>query len=159
MRQSGKQTLIGSVGETKNLGGLAGTLKQIARFYEFTDPPAETVMESRPVWKIVGTLRSEFEESMIKAFGGLEKKTNNFPGQMPTNIEIFVGVDDAFPCKIEYRNRPKKDSPKSNVLTRIVYFNVSLNGEPIPMDKYKDNLLDGVYQTEDITDRVIRSIR
>ena len=162
VRQRGKLALIGSVGETKNLGGLAGTLKQIAQFYEFADLPMETVMkggESQPVRKIIGSLRSDFEESMTKAFGGLEKKTKNFPSQMPTNIEIFVGRDDTFPYKIEYQNRPKADSPKRIILTRIVYFNVSLNSEPIPMDKYRDNLLEGVYRTEDITDRVIRSIR
>jgi len=166
VRQRGRQSLIGNVGETKNLGGLSGTLKQIARFYGFADSPGETVMdggESRPVWKIVGTLRSEFEESMTKAFGGLEKKTNNFPNQMPTDIEIFIGVDDAFPYKIEYRNRPKADSSKRTVLTRIVYSDVSLNGEPIPELKFsafdKGNLPEGVYQTDDITEQVIRSIR
>ena len=166
VRRTNKQATIGNVGETKNLGGLVGTLKQIARFYEFTDPPQKNVLEggeSQSVWRIVGSLRTDFEESMAKAFGGLDKKTKNFPNQMPTNVEIYIGTDDAFPYKIEYQNRPKTDSPKRTALTRIVYFDVFLNGEPIPELKFsafdKGDLPEGVFQPTDITDRVIRSIR
>ena len=166
VRRTNKQSLVGSVGETKNLGGLTGTLKQIARFYEFADPPKEAVMEggeSQPVWKIVGTLRPGFWERMIQTFGGLERKTFNYPRQMPTDIEIYIGRDDAFPYKIEYQNRPQEDSPKRTLLTRIVYFDVSLNGEPIPEFKFsafdKGELPEGVLQADDETDQVIGTLR
>ena len=165
IQQKGKQSLIGTVVETKNWGGLAGTLKQITNFYEFTDSPKETVMEggeSQHVWKIAGTLRPVFWEKMVKAFGGLERRTLNYPRQMPTDIEIFIGKDDVFPYKIEYQNRPQEDSPKRTMLTRIVYFDVSLNGEPIPEFKFsafdKGELPEGVFQADDDTERMIQSL-
>ncbi len=165
VRRSNKQALLGSVGEIKNLGGLLGTLKQIARFYEFTESPKETVMEggsSLSVWKLVGTLRPEYWDKMVKVFGGLEPKTQNFPGQMPTDIEIFIGRDNAFPYKIEYQNRLQKESTTRTLLTRIVYFDVSCNGEPIPEFKFsafdKGESPEGVFQTTDETARLIRSL-
>ena len=166
IRRRNRLSLFGSVGEVKNLGGLSGALKQIAKFYEFTDPHEETVLEgnkSLPVWRISGPLRPEFLERMIKAFGGLERKTNNYPRQMPTNIEICIGKGDAFPHKIEYHNRPQEDSPKRTVLTRIVYYDVSLNGEPIPEFKFSafDNgdLPEGVFRADDDTPRAIQGAR
>jgi len=162
VRQKGKQATIGSVGDVKNLGGLSGTLKQISQFYEFTESPKETVSDSRSVWKVVGSLRPEYRESMIKSFGGLERKTSNYPRQMPTDIEIDIGRDDAFPYRIEYQNRPQDYSPKITVLTRIVYFDVSLNDEPIPEFKFsafdKGDLPKGVFRHEDDTVRMIRSL-
>jgi len=114
--------------------------------------------ESQSVWKIVGSLRPGLWEKMIEAFGGLERKTFDYPRQMPTDIEVCIGKDDAFPYKIEYQNRPQEDSPKRAILTRIVYFDVSLNGEPIPEFKFsafdKGELPEGVLRADDITESV-----
>ena len=163
VRQTGKQETIGSVGEIKDLGGVAGTLKQIARFYEFTDIPKESVLEDgRAVWKITGSLSSDHWETMVKAFGGLERK-KFYPRQMPTDIEVCIGKDDVFPYRIEYRNRPLRDSPKRTLLTRIVYFDVILNGEPLPELKFsafdEGKLPEGVLRAIDDTNRVIQSIK
>ncbi|MDR1270583.1 MAG: hypothetical protein LBK82_13760, partial [Planctomycetaceae bacterium] len=110
IKQSKKEPRFTQISEVRNLGGLAGQLRQIDRFYEFLTPAqAETLEEgeSIAVWKITGVIRPTYFDSLIKQFGGLDKK-KRFPPVFPSDIEIWIGRNDGFPYKIRYLNRPSE---------------------------------------------------
>lgn len=165
IRQSAKGQQYFSIGEVRNLGGMAGVLRQIDRFYEFAVAPIKERLEgseSVAVWKLTGTVRKEHYDALLKQFGGLGKK-GKLPSDFPSDIELYVGQDDFFPYKIRYLNRPMESSKKRLPLSETSYFNVILNGEEIPEGNFalfneNGEYPEGVFDFQDDTTRFIQSL-
>ncbi len=162
IRNSKKRTDLSCIAEVENLGGLAGTLKQIARLYEFTAEPVEDQEADMSVWKWTGTLRKERYDVLLKQFGGLGKK-NALPSDFPSDIEVHIGQGDAFPYKITFLNRPYEDSKKRTPLSETTYFDVILNGEPIPAGNFppfseNGRRPEGLFNFQDDTNLTIRAL-
>jgi hypothetical protein len=164
IKQSKKEPRFTQISEVRNLGGLAGQLRQIDRFYEFSVPAqSETLSEggSIDVLKIVGVLRPVHFDTLINQFGGLDKK-KKYPPTFPSDIEIWLGRQDGFPYKIRYLNRPSEKSARRSVLLQSSYFNVILNGEEIPSVRFaafdQGEYLEGVFGFQDITTAFIKSL-
>ncbi|MDR2115184.1 MAG: hypothetical protein LBP87_02260 [Planctomycetaceae bacterium] len=164
IKQSKKEPRFTQISEVRNLGGLAGQLRQIDRFYEFVAPAQPETLEeddSILVWKITGTIRLNYFDDLIKQFGGLDKK-KRYPQDFPSDIEIWIGRNDGFPYKIRYLNRPSEKSSKRTLLLQSSYFNVILDGEAIPSVRFatfeQGEYLDGVFGFQDITASFIQSL-
>ncbi|MDR1963624.1 MAG: hypothetical protein LBQ50_07575 [Planctomycetaceae bacterium] len=164
IKQSKKEPRFTQISEVRNLGGLAGQLRQIDRFYEFSTPAQTETFEedgSIVVWKIAGVLRQAYFEDLLKQFGGLDKK-KKYPPDFPSDIEIWIGSHDGFPYKIRYLNRSSEKSVKRFLLLQSTYFNVILDGEEIPSVRFatfeQGEHLEGVFGFQDITAAFIKSL-
>ncbi|MDR2757644.1 MAG: hypothetical protein LBC20_18290 [Planctomycetaceae bacterium] len=164
IKQSKKEPRFTQISEVRNLGGLAGQLRQIDRFYEFITPALPETLEednSIVVWKIIGVVRPNYFDGLINQFGGLDKK-KRYPPNFPSDIEIWIGRNDGFPYKIQYLNRPSEKSTKRSFLLQSSYFNVILDGEEIPSVRFatfeQGEYLEGVFGFQDITTSFIQSL-
>lgn len=162
VKRSKKTVVHKTAGETWNLGGLVGMLKQIDRFYEMNEAVLENEpSENGPVWKITGTLRKSYFDAFSKRLGGVDKKGRN-PADLPSDIEIHLGRQDLFPYKIRYLNRASESSSSLKMLSEITYFDVLLNGEEIPefhfMTFDRGEMSEGVFDFQDATTAFIRSL-
>ncbi|MDR2441041.1 MAG: hypothetical protein LBE12_16900 [Planctomycetaceae bacterium] len=164
IKRSKKEPRFTQISEVRNLGGLAGQLRQIDRFYEFIVPALPETLEedsSIVVWKITGVVRPNYFDSLIGQFGGLDKK-KKYPPNFPSDVEIWIGRNDGFPYKIRYLNRPSEKSTKRSLLLQSSYFNVILDGEEIPAVRFatfdQGEYLEGVFGFQDITASFIQSL-
>ncbi|GHT44400.1 hypothetical protein FACS189454_01640 [Planctomycetales bacterium] len=149
------------VNEVRNLGGLAATLRQVTRFYEFkTQPVQDNLAGDEPITaiKLTGSLNSVYYKDMLGRFGGLDKKGHN-PANLPTDIEIWLGRVNDFPYQIRYLNRRNQDKETKTVIFQERYFNTILNGETIPLLKFAPlTPPEGVFTVQDETENFIRSL-
>ncbi len=162
VQKSKRKTEFSSIAAVENLGGLAATLHQILRIYEFGDVPVEETQESQTVWRLSGTLRKASFDALLKQFGGLGKK-DSFPSDFPSDIEIHIGQDDIFPYKISFLNRPTENSPKRTPLSETAYFDVVVNGDAIPASNFapfseNGERPEGLFDYRDDTNLVIRQL-
>ncbi len=164
IRNSKKRKDLSSIAEVENLGGLAATLRQIAKIYEFSEPVESdwAGTPDRSLWKVSGTVRKERHEELLKLFGGADKK-GKLPSDFPSDIELHVGQKDFFPYKIIYLNRPAENSKTRTPLSETAYYDVILNGEPIPAGNFalfseNGERPEGVFNFQDDTNLVIRSL-
>ncbi|MDR0338318.1 MAG: hypothetical protein LBI18_14675 [Planctomycetaceae bacterium] len=164
IRKSKREPRFSQISEVRNLGGLAGQLRQIDRFYEFTTPAQPEMLEeggSFVVWKIAGVIRPSYFDSLMNQFGGLGKK-KKYPLDFPSDVEIWIGRQDGFPYKIRYLNRPSEKSVKRSLLLQSSYFNVILDGEEIPVIRFaafeQGEHLEGVFGFQDVTASFIQSL-
>lgn len=162
IKRSRKPDLHRTAGETWNLGGLVGMLKQIDRFYEIDEVVQDGGSdENTPLWKMTGKLRKPYFDSFAKPLGGVDKK-GRYPSELPSDLEIHLGRHDLFPYKIRYLNRPSEASSSLRMLSEIAYFDVLLNGEEIPelhfMTFDRGEMSEGVFDFQDATRSFIRSL-
>jgi len=159
LQETNMEMLFAHVSEVHNLGGLAGKMRQISRFYEFSLSVQENLHteETIPTLKLTGRLRSILHAEMLTMFGGLDK-LGNYPADFPSDIELWLGRHNDFPYKIRYLRRISEHSEQKKLLYQESFFNVVLNGTPIPASRF-DPLKppDGVFAVDD-TDRFIRAL-
>ncbi|MDR1054043.1 MAG: hypothetical protein LBL39_07690 [Planctomycetaceae bacterium] len=156
----GDSDMFKQVGMLWNVGGIAGVLGQISRFYEFGElPKAETIDNTKTV-KLVGSLRKTYFDLLLQDHGGLEAK-DRYPSHLPCDIEVYIGADDSFPRKIRYLNRKTESAKPTNLLVEINYTNITINGNPIPEHRFstfQNEVPIGVSKIDSNTDQYIKSL-
>jgi len=168
LRTTQREVFFSQAGEVRNLGGLAGKMRQISRFYEFSLPVQETLQvpvrdslqkeDAVPVLKLSGTLRSLHYSDLLASFGGLSPQ-GHYPREFPSDIEIWIGQLDDFPYRIRYLRRTSADSEQKSLLFQESFFNVVLDGETLPRTKFdRLTIPDDVLSVSDETDNVIRAL-
>jgi len=132
LRLANKEGEFRHVSEVRHLGGLAGIMRQICNFYEFSPPTQENLHdeETIPAWKLTGTLKSIHRKSLLEKFGGLDKK-GHYPPDFPSDIEIWFGRHNDFPYKIRYLRRASERSSQKTLLFQESFYKVTLNSTPI----------------------------
>ena len=159
LKETQREVFFSQVSEVRNLGGLAGMMRQIHRFYEFSPATQEILQgdEAVSALKLTGTLRSMHRKELLTQFGGLDKK-GQYPPGFPSDIEVWLGRHNDFPYRIRYLRRDTDESEPRNLLLQESFFNVVLNGATIPDSKF--SLLtppEDVFQRDD-TDNFIKSL-
>ncbi|MDR2762821.1 MAG: hypothetical protein LBB88_09490 [Planctomycetaceae bacterium] len=148
------------VGKLWNVGGLAGVLGQIDRFYEFTElPKTETIEEGVKAIKLVGSMRSVYLEFLLSNQGF--KGGDRYPLNLPSDIEVYIGLVDSFPRRIKYFNRRGVKSKPTTLLVEINYENVIINGDPIPEHRFstfQSEVPAGVSKIDASTEQYIKSL-
>ena len=159
LRDTQRNLFFSHVGEVRNLGGLAGKMRQISRFYEFSPPTREDLhdREAVPTWKLTGTLRSIYRRELLGKFGGLDERRGNYPVSFPSDIEIWIGRHDNFPYKIRYLRRPSEHSEQRRPLYQESFHNVELDGPPLPSVTFAPLTFHGV-RVSDETDNFLRAL-
>ena len=118
-------------------------------------------LDTLPVWIVQGVWRPEAlapiaPELAKQAAEGRSLDLNKLPAQMPEQVLVYLGQDDYFPYRIEYRRRPTKpgksgaaaSSTMSSMLI-IELYEVRLNGAIDPQQfVYQPSGVDVVDATE-----------
>ena len=159
-RASNMEAIFAQVSEVRNLGGLAGMMRQIRRFYEFSAPTFENLPddETIPALKLTGQLRDDLHTDLLERFGGLDKR-GRYPANFPSNVEIWIARHNDFPYEIRYLRRVSPTSERKEPLFQESFFNVQLNGAPIPASRFAPlTPPEGVFSVQDDTNRVIRDL-
>lgn len=159
LQSSNNKTVFAHISEVRNLGGLAGTMRQIQRFYEFALPSPETLQEEKSlaVWKLTGTLRTTYQEELLARFGGLDSK-GRYPVDFPSDVEIWLGLHNDFPYKIRYSRRLSETVPQKELLFQESFYKVTVNGTPIPATKFTPlNPPENVFPQDD-TEKTIKDL-
>lgn len=156
IRSANKEAVFAQVSEVRNLGGLSGMMRQINRFYEFSAPVQVSLPDGEiSALKLVGQLRRIYHDDLLARFGGLDSR-ERYPGTFPSNIEIWLGRHDNFPYRIRYLRRLSAESNQQTLLFHEEFFNVIINGAPIPDARFAPlTIPDDVFSVQDDTDRVI----
>ena len=134
LKEAQRQLFFTQASEVRNLGGLAGKMRQISRFYEFSLPTQGDLQDGEgviPVLKLTGTLRGVYRRELLEQFGGLNRR-GNYPRDFPSDIEIWLGQHDDFPYKIRYLRRVSENSEQKQPLYQELFHHVKLNGTPLP---------------------------
>ena len=155
-----RDVFFSHVSEVRRLGGLAGNMRQISRFYEFSLPSQENLHDEGtvPTLKLTGTLRNVYHKELLEKFGGLNKK-GHYPAEFPSDIEIWLGQLDDFPYKIRYSRRASEDSEHLTPLFQESFYKVVLNGQPIPDARFSPlTVPEDIFQVSDETERVLREL-
>ena len=137
LREADREMFFTQVSEVRNLGGLAGKIRQISRFYEFSLPVQENLQgeETIPTLKLTGRLRSVHHRELLSLFGGLNKR-GDYPADFPSDIELWLGRHNDFPYKIRYLRRISEESEQKELLFQETFSNVIVNGTPIPAARF-----------------------
>jgi hypothetical protein len=147
------------VSEIRDFGGLAGVMRQINRFYEFSQTTQENLQDEEPVpaLKLTGKLRNVYHKQLLAQFGGL-KREGQFPADFPSDIEIWLGRTDDFPYIIRYLRRITEQSEQKELLFQESFYRVVLNGTPIPASKFAQLNPPGGVFPQDVTENFIREL-
>ena len=132
LKAANKEGEFRSISEVRYLGGLAGMMRQISNFYEFSSPTQENLQdeETIPAWKLTGTLKSIHRKSLLEKFGGLNKK-GHYPSDFPSDIEIWLGRHNDFPYQIRFLRRTSERSSQKTLLFQESFYKVALNSTPM----------------------------
>jgi hypothetical protein len=131
IKAANQEIVFSQVSVVRNLGGLAGMMRQINRFYEFATPTQENLrdQETIPTWKLTGTLQNRHRQELLPWFGGLNNQ-GHYPADFPSDIEIWIGRHNDFPYKIRYLRRTSEKSEQKEMLFQQSFYKVVLNETP-----------------------------
>ena len=161
LKQTNSEMFFGQASEVRNLGGLAGMLRRICRFYEFSAPTQENLQTEETVmtWKLSGTLKKIYHQDLLTQFGGLTTK-EKYPADFPSDVEIWLGRHNDFPYKIRYLRRTSDKSEQKKLLFQESFSKVVLNGPPIPAVRFAPlKIPDDVFSMPDNTDDFIKKLK
>ena len=160
LKAANREIFFSQASEVRNLGGLAGMMRQIIRFYEFSLPTQENLQDGEmiPTLKLTGTLRGIHRKELLTRFGGLDEK-GQYPKDFPSNIELWLGRHNDFPYKIRYLRRTSEKSEQKTLLFQESFYKVSLNGTPIPASKFTPlPFPEDVFSVQDDTENLIKAL-
>ena len=155
-----KEAVFAQISEVRNLGGLAGMMRQISRFYEFSAPTQENLQDEETVatLKLTGSLRSIYHTDLLKQFGGLDSK-GQYPLDFPSDMEIWLGRHNDFPYKIRYLRRVSEKSSQKKPLFQESFYKVSVDGPPIPSSQFAPLTPPGnILSVQDETANVLKAL-
>ena len=160
LRAAKREIFFSQASEVRNLGGLAGMMRQIIRFYEFSPPTQENLQDGEviPTLKLTGTLRGIHRKELLTRFGGLDKN-DHYPKDFPSDMEIWLGRHNDFPYKIRYLRRISEKSEQKTLLFQESFYKVALNGTPISPSKFASlPFPEDVFSVPDDTENVIKAL-
>ena len=145
--------------EVRNLGGFAGKMRQISRFYEFSQFAQDNFQDGEttiPALRLNGTLRNIYHRELLGRFGRHDESAD-YPVDFPSDIEVWLGRHDDFPYKIRYFRRISGNSDQKQLVFQESFHNVELDGEPIPSTVFAPLAHEGAFM-EDVTDAFLQSL-
>ena len=104
-------------------GGLPKLIENLRQSFSFSRVEAAQ-LDSLPVWVIAGTWQPQAlapvsPELAQQAAGGQMVDIRKLPIQMPEQMLLYLGKDDLFPYRIEFRRRPPPQKGKSDAAAEM----------------------------------------
>jgi hypothetical protein len=148
LQETGQMERLGSVQEWPGLGGLPKLLRSLYTAFDFTSVDEAELAGQRPVpvWRLIGQwnpsrLAQMLPEDRQEAVADGRVELTRLPPQLPEQIVIFLGKDDLFPYRLEYRRETVPTSAKEEEWPpqwsmTLELFEVSFNAV-IPEGRFK----------------------
>jgi hypothetical protein len=150
------------------LGGLSQLMAGIAKDFEF-NKVFRSQLDGLPVLGIEGRWKAEALATLVpKAKGKADAgrpKTDTMRPHVPDRIVLYLGADDLFPYRFEYRrSTPMKETAGQNVeaafdvdgpskpLLVLEFFQVHFD---VPIEERKFQFTPGAFRVADITDKFL----
>ncbi|HZZ27692.1 MAG TPA: hypothetical protein VFE46_06755 [Pirellulales bacterium] len=149
------------------LGGLPKLLNNLQSSFRFSRVEAGR-LDILPVWIATGTWRPEALATISKDLAmqaALDQPLNAklLPPQLPEQVCLFVGQDDFFPYRIEYRRRTGTQSRAGGTvrddtfsMITVEFYEVRLNG---PINAREFDYQPGTAGVVDTTDNFIKGLQ
>jgi len=132
------------------LGGVGKLLTMLDRDFDFAEMLPVGSLDSLPVYGLVGRWRPD-----ALARSGLTSVSELRP-HVPDMVVVYLGADDLFPYRIEYRRRTdgagEGGSPENRLLLRLEFYEVEFDR---PIDEALFRFAAEHVAFIDITDRII----
>ena len=116
------------------LGGLADLLRDLRDHFEFTAVAPTVLADQTPVFRLDGSWRADRLASLSQSDGPPPKSGKSpaarLPEHIPDRVVLFLGRDDLFPFRVEYRRRLESLLPgdtEDRITVAMDLFEVSFN--------------------------------
>jgi outer membrane lipoprotein-sorting protein len=155
----------GSMGGLPAIGGLPRLVQALGSNFSFTRADQKVLRGQVPAWRLEGLwtparLEQLLPEQAKSIQGGKAPNLSILPSHAPDRVVVFLGMDDLFPYRIEYRRQPdKKESPEATsdkMMTEIDFYDVAFD-VPIPPIRFLYNPPKNLTQTDE-TDKFLNAI-
>lgn len=161
--RAGDPSGVGAGSHLLGFEGLRGLLAELNESFAFDEPKA-TVWGEQPVWELHGRWRPErlallAEDPNVASDAGNVSKLARLPVQVPHEVVLFMGRDDLFPYRIEYRRQASgllaklPWTPSSHVISSIEWFDVTLD---VPIDVLQFTYNAGDHPVSDMTAELLK---
>jgi hypothetical protein len=91
------------------LGGLSELLRDLRDSFDFISAGEAKLADQTPVTRLEGTWKADRLATLVPRGGPRPKSasevTPNLPEHLPDRVVLFLGRDDLFPFRVEYRRR------------------------------------------------------
>lgn len=113
------------------LGGLPRWLQGLALSFEFTSMQ-DSELGSLPMRVLRGQWRPKklgrllpAQKAALEAGGPLN--VNDLPEHVPDHVLVYLGRDDLFPYRLEFRKSASEESPRDRALVTVELFDIQAN--------------------------------
>jgi hypothetical protein len=101
----------GGMGSLPAIGGLPRLMQAIGSNFNFTRADRTMLRSQVPTWRLEGLwtparLEQLLPEEAKSIQGGKTPNLSSLPKQVPDRVVVFLGMDDLFPYRIQYRRQP-----------------------------------------------------
>ena len=152
----------GTMGGLPGIGGLSRLMQAIGSNFNFTRADQTLLRRQQvPTWRLEGLwtparLAQLLPEQAKSIQEGKSPSLSKLPKQVPDRVVVFLGMDDLFPYRIEYRRQPDKnespDATSDKILSAIDFYEPVFD-VPIPPTRFLYN--PGKLEAKDETARFL----
>lgn len=149
----------------RGIGGLPKLLTGLDAAFAFDSVEETQLAGQLPVWRLEGSWKQDrLTRVLPKQEGTVKEDTppdlTRLPDHLPDHVVLFLGKDDLFPYRIEYRRRKAKgqagrDAPEDRPIVVMDLFQVSFNC-PIHPTRFIYN--PGDHEFSDQTDDFLKKL-
>jgi len=164
MEEAGRLRDTGSLEQWPGTGGIARMLAGIDAAFEFHAAEEMRIGQQVRVVKLEGRWKGDRlakilpdQQAAIEQGRGVD--LSKLPEHLPDRVVLFLGVEDLFPYRIEYRRRESLPSdngrPLDRLLVGIDFFEVSFN---LPIDPNRFVYSPGNMSYSNATDDLLKAM-
>lgn len=146
------------------LGGLPKMLSALAEWFEFTTVSRQQ-LSTMPVWAVRGVWKRErllplLERHKLSWREGRPPRVDRLPHPLPDEVVLWLGADDLFPYRIDYRRRyqdpTETPAPHGANMMILEFFEVRVNG---PLEAHWFRFDPGSLKVADRTDELLARLK
>lgn len=164
MMEAGRTPAMEELRRLPGTGGLANMLRGVQGAFDFVSAEEVRIWQQVRAVKVRGTWKTdrlvkilpEQREAIEKGRGA---DLSKLPEHLPDHVVLWLGIDDLFPFRIEYRRRNPgragQESSEDRLLVGIDFFAVSFD---VPIDPARFLYDPGRLSCSDETDAVLRTL-
>ncbi len=153
------------IGDWPGLGGLPGLLRDLRDWFQFTAVEERKLSDQTPVLRISGVWKPDRLATLMPERRPASKSSGSvglqrLPEHLPDSVVLFLGREDLFPFRIEYRRRVPRSplgqgAEEDSAVVTMDLFDVSLN---TPLDDLRFKFAPGNLEYSDQTDRFLERL-
>ncbi len=155
---------MNKMGEWTRLGGLSELLRDLRDWFQFTTVAAAKLPDQTPVMRLEGVWKPDRLTALMPEPRPQSKSADavasRLPEHLPDRVILFLGRDDLFPFRVEYRRRTPQLSlmpgaEEDSAMVTMDLFEAKFN---VPMDRSRFSFTPGNLEYSNQTDRFLERL-